>query len=290
MKLFVTIGTQSSFPRLIDWVQEYAINNNIEIYIQDTSVIQSEECILDRMKWADIIVAHAGIGTIIKSCILGKNLVVVPRLAHLGEQRNNHQLETCDFIREYGIAKVVENKHDLFDYLNAQSISKKDAEKAHRTNLLTTIKNQNFHIDLSGKKVIAVSSFGGHTVELNEILSTMRFFHIVRVCTNGKYDYHIDDFSRSNFWIVFKVVFQMWQIIKKENPDAIISTGAAPGLVAIVVAWLLGKETIWIDSVATRSKLSLSGRLVKPFCDFFYVQWPELSNDKIKYIGNVLGL
>ena len=43
---------------------------------------------------ASLIVSHAGMGTIITAIQLQKRLVVMPRLASLGETRNEHQLAT----------------------------------------------------------------------------------------------------------------------------------------------------------------------------------------------------
>lgn len=288
MKVFVTIGTQAPFSRLEKWMSEYADSHNVDLDVQNMDSMLSEEGVENRILWADVIVAHAGIGTLIKSRSLRKRLVIVPRLARLGEQRNDHQLDTCAFVREYGLAEVAEAKEELFRYLNAQRalLDKGESNRRYESPRMS----QCFQLNLEGKKVIAVSSFGGHTVELRQCLIMTKMYSLVKVCTGGECDYHIDDFSRSDAWRIVKVAYQMLRIIHKEKPDVVISTGAAPGLVAIVVAWTMGIKTIWIDSIATRSKLSLSGRLVKPFCTEYYVQWPELAKGRIKYNGNVLGI
>lgn len=288
MKIFVTIGTQAPFSRLDDWMNEYAETYNVDIYLQNMDSMLSEDGMENCMLWADVIVAHAGIGTLIKARGLSKRLVIVPRLARLGEQRNDHQLDTCAFVREYGLAEVVETKKELFEYLDAQCAICENGELSRRYE--TPRMTRCFQLDLDGKKVMAVSSFGGHTVELRQCLIMTKTDTLVKVCTGGECDYRIDDFSRSDAWKIVKVVSQMWRIIRKEKPDVVISTGAAPGLVAIVVAWTMGIKTVWIDSIATRRKLSLSGRLVKPFCSEYYVQWPELAKGRIKYKGNVLGI
>lgn len=43
---------------------------------------------------ARLIVAHAGMGTIISAMTKGKPIIVFPRIAALGEHRNEHQLAT----------------------------------------------------------------------------------------------------------------------------------------------------------------------------------------------------
>ena len=57
-----------------------------------------------------------------------------------------------------------------------------------------------------------------------------------------------------------------------------VSTGAAPGLVALALAKLmLGSRTIWIDSIANSERLSLSGRLARPVADAWLTQWAHLA-------------
>ena len=57
-----------------------------------------------------------------------------------------------------------------------------------------------------------------------------------------------------------------------------VSTGAAPGLMALAVAKLVaGSRTVWIDSIANSERLSLSGRLARPVADAWLVQWPHLA-------------
>jgi UDP-N-acetylglucosamine:LPS N-acetylglucosamine transferase len=73
------------------------------------------------------------------------------------------------------------------------------------------------------------------------------------------------------------------------HPAAVITTGAAPGLVALFAAKLCGVKTIWIDSVANVEHLSASGRVARKFADRVYTQWENLSTDNIYYKGNIFG-
>ncbi len=56
----------------------------------------------EHMLAADLIVAHAGIGTIIGALELGKSVLVMARRAELGEHRNDHQLGTARRLAELG--------------------------------------------------------------------------------------------------------------------------------------------------------------------------------------------
>jgi len=83
------------------------------------------------------------------------------------------------------------------------------------------------------------------------------------------------------------VFFQAIKIFRKEKPNAVITTGAAPGLITLFAAKLFGIKTFWIDSVANVQCLSLSGRIASKFVTQTYTQWSDLATDKILYAGNI---
>ena len=148
------------------------------------------------------------------------------------------------------------------------------------------------------KKVMAVASIGGHWVQLLRIARPMEEkYEMVYVSTHPKCATMVEgqkfcqtaDFSRSDVWKLIPSCFKTIKTIRKENPDAIITTGAAPGLVFLFVGRLLGKKTIWIDSIANAEHLSASGRIASRFASRTYTQWKDLANDRIFYSGNILG-
>ena len=68
-----------------------------------------------------------------------------------------------------------------------------------------------------------------------------------------------------------------WRLIKLEQPDVIISTGAGIAVPFILVSKLLGIKTVYLESITRIKTLSMSGYLVYLFVDKFLVQWPELA-------------
>lgn len=48
-----------------------------------------------RVLWADVLVAHAGMGSILTALQYGKPLLVMPRHGRLKETRNDHQIATA---------------------------------------------------------------------------------------------------------------------------------------------------------------------------------------------------
>jgi UDP-N-acetylglucosamine:LPS N-acetylglucosamine transferase len=145
-------------------------------------------------------------------------------------------------------------------------------------------------------KVLAVASAGGHWTQLLRISLAFEALDVVFVSTNqvfkstvdGRKFYKISDASRWNKFQLMKAFIQMLRIIKREKPHALITTGAAPGLMGILAAKLCGVKTIWIDSIANVEELSLSGKIALRFADRVYTQWPKLSGKHIYYNGNIL--
>ena len=69
---------------------------------------------------------------------------------------------------------------------------------------------------------------------------------------------------------------QAMKILKKEDPDIVLSTGAAAAVPLCYAAKMLGKKLIFIETIAAVQKPSLSGRAVYPIADLFVVQWKGL--------------
>lgn len=148
------------------------------------------------------------------------------------------------------------------------------------------------------KKILAVASIGGHWVQLLRIMKGLEATdEIVFMSTHDKCStmveghrfYKLKDFSRWNFYKMFPVFLEAINIIRKEKPFVVISTGAAPGLIVLLAATCCGRKTIWIDSVANVNHLSLCGRIASHFVTRIYTQWEELAGKKVLFSGNVLG-
>jgi len=133
-------------------------------------------------------------------------------------------------------------------------------------------------------KVLAVSSSGGHWVQLRRVTPAFSDCEIVYVTTAASYR---DEVAPCRFHAVRDATRwdrigsavlggQIARIVARERPDIVLSTGAAPGCFAIVFGRLLGARTIWLDSLANVERMSLSGRLVRPFAGLWLTQWPEL--------------
>jgi UDP-N-acetylglucosamine:LPS N-acetylglucosamine transferase len=134
------------------------------------------------------------------------------------------------------------------------------------------------------KKVLAISSGGGHWIELMRLRPAFEGHDVVYVTVSEAYRAHvpgagfrvIDDVTRWDRAGLARCAAQVLRVLAAERPDVVVSTGALPGFFGVVLAKLLGCRTIWVDSIANVEELSMSGSKVGPFADLWLTQWREL--------------
>ena len=71
-----------------------------------------------RFEEADLIVGHAGMGTIIAALEVGKPLLMLPRLGSLKESRNDNQVGTARHFQSFALFEVVESESDIAERLD----------------------------------------------------------------------------------------------------------------------------------------------------------------------------
>lgn len=148
------------------------------------------------------------------------------------------------------------------------------------------------------KKIFAVASNGGHWKQLLRITKPIeKQFEVVYASTHPKCStatagcrfYLVRDFNRKDAWHSLPAFIRLLRIFRKEHPDAVLTTGAAPGLVCLLAGWIFRCKTIWVDSTANAAELSGSGRIARHFASRVYTQWPDLAVDGVVYAGTVWG-
>jgi UDP-N-acetylglucosamine:LPS N-acetylglucosamine transferase len=147
------------------------------------------------------------------------------------------------------------------------------------------------------KKVLAVASSGGHWVQLRRVIPAFENSEIVYVTVLESYRsqvpdnkfYSVNDATRWNKLALLLLALRLAGILLKEQPDVVISTGAAPGYFAMLLGRLFGAKTIWIDSMANIEELSMSGARAGKYADLWLTQWPHLARaEGPQYGGSVL--
>lgn len=142
--IFVTVGGQKPFDRLVACVDAWvgakiAAGEDVpEVFAQIGKSERPPQHVpwveslspsdyAARVKSASVIVAHAGMGTILTAAELAKPILVLPRLARLGEHRNDHQIATADRMEQVMNLPVARDEAELRDWL--ERLSELSAER-----------------------------------------------------------------------------------------------------------------------------------------------------------------
>jgi len=129
--IFATVGTQLPFDRLIRAVDDWAGAAPGRTVIAQTGrgkyQPRNAECratiepaeFQRLIREAEVIVSHAGMGTILSALELGKPIVLLPRLAAKGEHRNDHQLATAERFGVRSLVRVAQDETQIGPLLDA---------------------------------------------------------------------------------------------------------------------------------------------------------------------------
>jgi UDP-N-acetylglucosamine:LPS N-acetylglucosamine transferase len=135
------------------------------------------------------------------------------------------------------------------------------------------------------KRVLAIASGGGHWQQLMRLRPAFESQDTAYLTMNAAYGKDVPDsevfvVADANRDVPLKLVWCALQVlgrVVRMRPDVIISTGAAPGLFAILSGRLVGAHTIWVDSIANAERLSLSGRVAVKTAHVALTQWSHLA-------------
>jgi len=129
--IFVTVGAQMAFDRLIKGVDEWAGERKRSdvfaqigptdyrpSHVEWTGFLEPAD-FRQRVEEASAIVAHAGMGSILTALTSGKPILVMPRRGDLRETRNDHQVATAERFRALGRVAVAMDERELPERLDA---------------------------------------------------------------------------------------------------------------------------------------------------------------------------
>ena len=147
-------------------------------------------------------------------------------------------------------------------------------------------------------RILAVASAGGHWVQLARLSDAFADSDTLYVTTVPGYaapsgDRAVEmvrDGSRNEPVTLLVTSFQLLLLMLRFRPHAVITTGAAPGYVALRLGKLFGCRTVWFDSIANADEISMSARLARPYADLWLTQWEDLCHKTagLEFWGRVL--
>ncbi len=111
--ILVTVGThQLGFKRLIDEIERICLDNPclvrqiivqhgnslpVKASISQFDFVPSKE-LAELQRSADLVITHAGVGSVMEALLAQKKVIACPRYFELGEHVDDHQVEWCQEI------------------------------------------------------------------------------------------------------------------------------------------------------------------------------------------------
>ena len=127
--IFVTVGTQLPFDRLLRAMDEWAGDNPQTKVVAQTGMTKfhggflhsygflSPDKYLDFVKCSEIVIGHAGTGTLLSALALEKPAILMPRRSELKEHRNDHQVGMAQVFSGIEGINFVYDKSELLSCL-----------------------------------------------------------------------------------------------------------------------------------------------------------------------------
>lgn len=147
------------------------------------------------------------------------------------------------------------------------------------------------------KKILVVTSGGGHWIQLTRLLGAFSEHDVAFATVHQSYSeqvsgsrfYKIRDSTRWDKFGLAVTALQILRILLMERPQYVVTTGAAPGVIALRLGRFFKAKTVWIDSIANVEQLSLSGQYAGGVADLWLTQWEHLQRPEgPHYKGSVI--
>ena len=141
------------------------------------------------------------------------------------------------------------------------------------------------------KKVLFISSTGGHLNELLQLKSIMNKYdsYLITEKTKStislkeeykdKISYLIYGTKHNMLTYPFKLLancFKSLYFYLKIKPDVIVTTGAHSAGPMCCIGKIFGSKIIYIETFANIHSKTITGRIVYKFADLFIVQWESM--------------
>lgn len=126
--IFISVGTQLPFDRLIKLVESVFENRDCELFFQvgiggyNPHIGTSKETLdqaeyAERMEGCDLFICHCGTGSLVSAVEFNKPVICMPRLVEHREHRNNHQYDASRKL-DGSVFRVVYNVNQLTNLLD----------------------------------------------------------------------------------------------------------------------------------------------------------------------------
>lgn len=136
-------------------------------------------------------------------------------------------------------------------------------------------------------KICFAASSGGHYEQLLMLKPLMEKYDSFIVTEKTKYSaelggektYYLIQVNRKEMSFALRMIVNTVKSVKilfHEQPDVIICTGVLAMIPICLLAKMMGKKLIYIESFAKVTSATETGKLLYKFADQFYVQWSSM--------------
>lgn len=136
-------------------------------------------------------------------------------------------------------------------------------------------------------KICFAASSGGHYEQLMMLRPLMEKYDSFVITEKTQYKAKVEDkrmyymmqVNRKEKTFIPKMIVNTFRSIKiylKEKPDVVICTGVLAMIPICLIAKVLRKKIIYIESFAKVTTPTETGKLMYKFADQFYVQWKPM--------------
>lgn len=136
-------------------------------------------------------------------------------------------------------------------------------------------------------KICFTASSGGHYEQLLMLKPLMKKYDSFVITEKTHYGAEIKDERmyylmqvnrREKSFIPRMIVntLKSVSIFLKEKPDVVICTGVLVTIPTCLLAKIMRKRLIYIESFAKVTSATRTGKLMYRYADLFYVQWPQM--------------
>jgi UDP-N-acetylglucosamine:LPS N-acetylglucosamine transferase len=147
------------------------------------------------------------------------------------------------------------------------------------------------------QKVLLVASPGGHLLQmlaLEPAWSDLERVWVTLNSTDVEYLLQDEDVvyghgpTPRNIPNFFRNLRLAWRVLRDEDPGVVVSTGAGLAFPFFLLGRLQRRRLVYVESITRVERLGLTGKLVYPLADAFFVQWDSLAGlRRARFHGSV---
>jgi anti-anti-sigma factor len=284
--ILVTVGTeQYPFNSLMSWIdlliREKLIDQEEEVVVQygASRNLPDQVRIVKRLpesefkallEQARVVISHCGEGSVMLLESLDKPYILVPRIQRFGEHVDNHQIDLAIAMEKQGIP-IARSPGDLVRFLADPKAGK---SASHDEEKLCKFLSESYNKQY--KKIMLVCSSGGHFTYAQSLKPFIEQFQDICWVTfkTATTESQFKADKQRKYWAYsptnrnlpnfIRNIILAFNVLNKERPDVVVSTGAGVAVPFLILAkFLYRKKTIFIESKTRINKLSLSAKILQ---------------------------